>query len=148
MLAGIREEDDSNIDQLLGDLLSTREDGRIKLFLVYRALKARRAHREIFQVGAYLPLESAGRFGSHVIAFARRHEQQWAVVIAPRFLSHLVQEGDFPLGRPVWRDTEVLMPEGAPVAWRNAVTSEALPAGQALVVGDVLLRFPVALLMG
>jgi (1->4)-alpha-D-glucan 1-alpha-D-glucosylmutase len=148
MLAGIREEDDSNIDRLIRDLISTREDGRIKLFLVYRALKARRAHREIFQAGAYLPLESAGRFGSHVIAFARRHEQQWAVVIAPRFSSHLVQEGDFPLGRPVWQDTEVLMPEGAPVAWRNAVTGEALPAGQALYVGDVLLRFPVALLMG
>ena len=67
-------------------------------------------------VGAYLPLKSAGRFGSHVIAFARIHERQWAVVIAPRFLSHLVQESDFPLGRPVWQDTEVLMPEGAPVA--------------------------------
>ncbi len=148
MLAGIREEDDSKIDRLLRDLLSTREDGRIKLFLVYRALKARRADREIFQVGAYLPLKSAGRFGSHVIAFARSHERQWAVVIAPRFLSHLVQESDFPLGRPVWQDTEVLMPQGAPVAWRNAITGEALSAGQALSVGDALLRFPVALLMG
>ena len=41
MLAGIREEEDSNIDRLIQDLLSTREDGRIKLFLIYRALKAR-----------------------------------------------------------------------------------------------------------
>ena len=70
MLAGIREEEGSNIDRLIQDLLSTREDGKIKLFLIYRALKARRTHREIFREGAYLPLESAGRFRSHVIAFA------------------------------------------------------------------------------
>ena len=61
MLAGIREEEDSNIDRLIRDLLSTREDGKIKLFLIYRALKARRTHREIFQEGAYLPLESGGK---------------------------------------------------------------------------------------
>jgi (1->4)-alpha-D-glucan 1-alpha-D-glucosylmutase len=148
LLSGIREQEDSPIDRLIRDLLSTREDGKIKLFLIYRALKARNTHRKIFQEGAYLPLESGGRFGGHVIAFARRHEQQWAIVVAPRFLSRLVQEGDFPLGRPVWQDTEVVMPDGAPAAWRNVITSEVLSAGQALSVGDILRGFPVALLMG
>jgi (1->4)-alpha-D-glucan 1-alpha-D-glucosylmutase len=148
MLAGIREEEESNIDRLIRDLLSTREDGKIKLFLIYRALKARRTHRGIFQEGACLPLESGGRFRGHVIAFARRHEQQWAIVIVPRFISHLVQEGDFPQGRKVWQDTEVIMPDGAPAQWRNVITGEVLTAGKALAVGDALLNFPVALLMG
>jgi (1->4)-alpha-D-glucan 1-alpha-D-glucosylmutase len=148
MLAGIRERDDADIGRLVQDLLPTREDGKIKLFLIYRALKARKANREIFRSGAYLPLEATGRFRSHAISFAWRYEQQWAMVIAPRFLSHLVQEGDFPLGRQVWQDTEVTMPNGAPAAWRNAVTNEVLSAGKALPVGDILLSFPVALLMG
>jgi (1->4)-alpha-D-glucan 1-alpha-D-glucosylmutase len=148
MLAGIREGEDSDIGRLVRDLHATREDGRIKLFLIYRALKARRAHREIFQEGAYLPLDSVGRVGSHVIAFARRRDQQWALVIAPRFLSRLVQEGDFPLGRKVWQDTEVTMPDGAPAQWRNVITNEELSAGKALPVGDALLNFPVALLIG
>jgi (1->4)-alpha-D-glucan 1-alpha-D-glucosylmutase len=148
MLAGIREEEDSNIDRLIQDLLSTREDGRIKLFLIYRALKARNTSRDIFRKGDYLPLESGGRFGRHVIAFARKYGQQWAMVMAPRFLGHLVQEGDFPLGRHVWQDTEVVMPDGAPAAWRNVITSEDLSAGKALSVGDILRSFPVALLMG
>ncbi len=148
MLAGIREQDDADIGRLVQDLLSTREDGKIKLFLLYRALKAKKAKREIFRSGAYLPLESAGRFRSHVIAFAWRYQRQWALVIAPRFLSHLVQEGDFPLGRQVWQDTEVIMPNGAPAAWRNVITSEVLSTGKALSVGDILLSFPVALLMG
>ncbi len=148
MLAGIREQDDADIGRLVQDLLSTKEDGKIKLFLIYRALKAKKANREIFRSGAYIPLEPAGRFKNNVIAFAWRYEQQWALVVAPRFLSHLIQEGDFPLGRQVWQDTEVIMPEGMPAAWRNVITGEVLSVGKELFVGDIMLRFPVALLMG
>ena len=148
MLAGIREQDEADIGRLVQDLLSTPADGKIKLWLIYRALKAKNAHRDIFRFGAYLPLESAGRFKRHVIAFAWRYQRQWALVMAPRFLSHLLQEGDFPLGRQVWQNTEVIMPNGAPAAWRNVITNEVLSAGKALSVGDILLSFPVALLMG
>jgi (1->4)-alpha-D-glucan 1-alpha-D-glucosylmutase len=148
MLSDIRAQNDADIGRLVQDLLATRTNGKIKLFLIYRALKAKKAYREIFRSGDYLPLESAGRFRNHVIAFAWRYQRQWALVIAPRFLSHLVQAGDFPLGRPVWQDTEVIMPKGAPAAWRNVITSEELSAGKALSVGDVLLSFPVALLIG
>jgi (1->4)-alpha-D-glucan 1-alpha-D-glucosylmutase len=148
MLDAIRKEEKSNIGRLIRDLVSAREDGRIKLFLMYRALKARKARQEIFRSGVYLPLKSGGRFGSHIIAFARRHEQQWALVIAPRFLFDLIREGDFPLGRQVWQDTEVILPEGAPAGWLNVITDEVLAAGKALPVGDALPSFPVALLMG
>ncbi|MFA4904747.1 MAG: malto-oligosyltrehalose synthase, partial [Desulfobaccales bacterium] len=148
MLAGIREQDDADIGRLVQDLLATREDGKIKLFLIYRALKAKKANQELFRSGAYLPLESAGKFKGHVIAFAWRHQRQWALVLAPRFLSHLIQEGDLPLGRPVWQDTGVIMPDGAPVAWRNVITNEVVSAGQTLPVGGVLRSFPVALLLG
>ena len=111
MLADIRDHDEADIGRLVQDLLATREDGKIKLWLIYRALKAKKAHRDLFRSGAYLPLESAGRFRNHVIAFAWRYQRQWALVMAPRFLSHLIQEGDFPLGRQVWQDTEVIMPD-------------------------------------
>ena len=148
MLADIRESEASNIGGLIEDLLSTRADGRIKLFLIYRALKARNASREIFREGAYLPLKADGAYGRHVIAFARRYERQWALVVAPRFLSRLVQEGDFPLGRQLWQDTRVVMPEGAPAQWCNAITGEVLSVGNALSVGEVLPSFPVAMLMG
>jgi (1->4)-alpha-D-glucan 1-alpha-D-glucosylmutase len=147
-LACIREQDDADIGRLVQDLLSTREDGRVKLFLIYRALKAKEANRDIFRSGAYLPLEPAGRFRNHVIAFAWRHKRQWAVVIAPRFLSGLVQEGCFPLGRQVWQDTDVTMPDGAPAAWRNVITNEAASSGRALSIGEILLSFPVAMLIG
>ena len=40
------------------------------------------------------------------------------------------------------------MPIGAPAAWQNVITSEALSGGQALSIGDILRSFPVASLMG
>ena len=148
MLAGIREEENSNIDRLIRDLFSTREDGKIKLFLIYRALKAKNADREIFRSGSYLSLDSAGRFRNHVIAFAWRFQRQWALIIAPRFFSHLIQEGVLPLGRDVWQDTEVIKPDGAPDEWRNVITNEVLSADKTLYIGDILRSFPVAMLMG
>ena len=59
----------------------------------------------------------------------------------------MIQEGEFPLGREVWQDTEVIRPDRSPAEWRNALTSEVLFAGNTLPVGDVLLSFPVALLI-
>ena len=99
MLADIHAQEDADLGHLVQSLLATREDGTIKLFLIYRALKAKRGHRELFRSGAYLPLASTGKFRNHVIAFSWRNQQQWALVIAPRFLSHLIREGDFPLGK-------------------------------------------------
>ena len=40
------------------------------------------------------------------------------------------------------------MPDGAPAVWRNVITNEVLSTDKALPVGDVLLSFPLALLMG
>lgn len=149
MLADIHKQDNADIGRLIQSLLSTKEDGKIKLFLIYRALKAKKANQVIFRSGAYLPLKSTGKFKSHVIAFTWRYQRQWALVIASRFLSHLVQTGDFPLGRQVWQDTGVMMPGGAPACWRNVITNEeVISAGRAVSVGDLLLSFPVALLMG
>ena len=73
MLAGIREQEDANIDRLIQDLLSTREDGRIKLFLIYRALKARNANKEIFREGGYVPLKAAWKIRAPCHCICRRY---------------------------------------------------------------------------
>jgi len=149
ILAGIREQEEADIGRLVQSLLATKEDGAIKLFLIYRVLKAKRTHRELFRSGTYLPLEPTGKFSNHVIAFAWRYQRQWALVIAPRFLNHLIKDGEFPLGKEVWQDTSVTLPHGTPVAWRNVLTDEKiLSTESAQSVGDIVLRFPVALLIG
>jgi (1->4)-alpha-D-glucan 1-alpha-D-glucosylmutase len=138
-----------NILELTEELLQTKEDGRIKLFLIQRALKARRDHRELFDKGDYVPLKSDGLFQDHVLAFARKMGKTWALTVSPRFLTALVQDGENPVGLGIWRDTHVLLPEGAPDFWRNVITDQTvILQGNKLKVGSVLEFFPVALLTG
>jgi len=84
---------------LIAELFSSKEDGRLKLFLVYRILKARHENTGLFRDGAYLPLEVGGAYKDHTIAFARKKDNVWAIALAPRFLSDLAGEGKFPWAR-------------------------------------------------
>jgi (1->4)-alpha-D-glucan 1-alpha-D-glucosylmutase len=148
LLREIRERAESNITGLVDELWRTGEDGRIKLFLIYRGLKARHEFPEVFRRGAYLRMEVSGRFKDHIVAFARNHGKSWAVTVAPRFFTTLVQEGESPLGRGVWHDTVVSLGDNCPATWRNALTGEMVNSNGSLPVGLTLQRFPVALLVG
>jgi (1->4)-alpha-D-glucan 1-alpha-D-glucosylmutase len=129
------------------ELLATREDGRIKLFLIQRVLQARKDRAEVFQGGSYLPIEVGGRFKEHIVAFARNHGDRWAITIAPRLLTALVKEGELPTGKQVWDDTHILLPKGSPALWKDAITTRGIKGRETLLIGDVLEHFPVALLM-
>lgn len=146
-LREIKERAAQDILALINELLATKENGRIKLFLIYQALAARRANLEIFQHGTYLPLKVEGKFENHVIAFARKTENVWAVTMAPRFLAGVVKEGEYPLGELAWADTRVVMPEGTPVLWKDAITAQVVTGEGELPMSKALQYFPVALLI-
>jgi (1->4)-alpha-D-glucan 1-alpha-D-glucosylmutase len=137
----------TDILNLIRELLSTREDGRIKLFLIHRVLTARRERSHLFREGVYLPIEPAGLYKEHIIAYARHKENEWAVTVAPRFLTALVAEGEDPLGEERWKDTRLVLPEKAPERWVDAVTGNEIKGWKDLVVGEILKFFPAALLV-
>jgi len=138
---------ETDILNLINELFSTREDGRIKLFLINRALQARKEKAEVFQKGRYIPIEAGGRFKEHIVAFARNHGDDWTITIAPRFLTALVKEGELPTGRQVWDDTCVLLPKGVPALWEDAITTRGIEGRETLLICEALKDFPVALLM-
>ncbi|MFY9704601.1 MAG: malto-oligosyltrehalose synthase [Desulfobacterales bacterium] len=129
-------------------LLENRDDGRVKLFVIARALATRRQLKDVFHSGRYLPLEASGPFRRHIVAFAREAGGQWCVAVVPRFLTALVGEDQDPLGKNVWRDTAVMLPPEAPRSWRNIFTSQSIQGAMGIAVGDALQHFPVALLLG
>lgn len=137
-----------SLPALLESLLQTKEDGRIKFFLTIQGLKARNTYRDLFLQGNYLPLEVQGALANHIIAFARQYQGQWAIAIAPRFLTSLIQPGENPLGAAVWQDTYIRLPDGAPAFWRHVLTEQSLESTPKLSVGEVLAHFPVAILIG
>jgi len=134
--------------ELITELRATEHDGRIKLFLIYMVLKARKEHADLFEKGAYAPLKVSGGLRDHLIAFSRNHGTLWALTIAPRFLTALVKEGEYPLGHHVWADTSIHLPEGAPSLWKDAITQQGLKGQGALLAGQVMRHFPVAMLTG
>jgi (1->4)-alpha-D-glucan 1-alpha-D-glucosylmutase len=139
------------------ELLEHWRDGRVKLHVTRTALATRAAQRELFTNGDYLPLEVAGEHAEHVIAFARRRADEWALVVVPRWLArlallrHAPADGlppcEPPLGQDVWGDTRVELPADAPRSWRNALTGETVLAGdEGLAVAVVFETLPVGLL--
>ncbi|HEY7775873.1 MAG TPA: hypothetical protein VIC02_04955, partial [Kineobactrum sp.] len=139
---------DWDLVDLADELVQQIDDGRAKLYLVWRSLQARLASPGLFQNGRYQPLGTFGEHAEYLCVFARHHEQRWLLVVVPRLLFRLSAERD-PLGDEVWGDTRA----EAPVAdWLNLLTHErhraiAVGDGWQLRIGSVLRHFPVALLL-
>ena len=149
MLAEIRERESADLPGLMRDLIARPQDGRCKLFLIYRALKMRTAQPSVFQYGEYLPLGAEGARKDSVFAFARTFGNRWYVSVLPRLMAGFVPEGEAPLGRGLWEDTRIRIPGDAPVRWVDALSGREIPMESGgLAVGDVLSHFPAALLEG
>lgn len=137
---------------LVRELIDTRQDGRIKLYVTVAGLQYRRAHADTFLHGEYLPAETAGGKAEHLCAFVRRRGRAAVVVAVPRLVAGLVREADtVPVGSPVWDDTVVRLPLPSPAGYRNVLTGDTMTskeeAGrQVLRVADVFGDCPVALL--
>jgi (1->4)-alpha-D-glucan 1-alpha-D-glucosylmutase len=133
---------------LVAELLSTKEDGRVKLFTMYKALEARKRHRQLFEASSYVPLTVTGRHDNHVVAFARQSGHGRAVVVVPRLLTSVIKPGALPLGAGVWEDTSVELPEGAGAVWHNVFTHQTVDAAKSVAVAEAFKHFPIALLIG
>jgi (1->4)-alpha-D-glucan 1-alpha-D-glucosylmutase len=137
---------------LLADLVEHWQDGRIKLYLTWKAARFRREYKKLFEEGSYVPLLTTGRIASTICAFARRVQKEWVVSVAPRFFTHLVDPGQPPFGRDVWGSSALPLPRGAPLIWKNVLTGGVVKAKGAagqqnrLSLASVFESFPVALL--
>jgi (1->4)-alpha-D-glucan 1-alpha-D-glucosylmutase len=139
---------DSDQNKLLEELLSTREDGRIKMFLTYMALAERQKQKQLFEHGNYISLGTEGIFRENIVAFAREFQNSWAVTVVPRLLTQVIKEEEHPLGENVWQDTHVILPDDAPSEWLNVITFNKVKLNKKASAGEVLKHFPVALLVG
>jgi (1->4)-alpha-D-glucan 1-alpha-D-glucosylmutase len=130
------------------DALREWRDGRIKLLVSARSLHLRRELRDLFERGEYIPLSATGPQARNVISFARRQGEQWVIAVVPRRPSVLVDVGAAPIGRDVWHETALALPDTAPSEFRNALTGETVQvAAGGLALADALATLPVGLLV-
>jgi (1->4)-alpha-D-glucan 1-alpha-D-glucosylmutase len=133
----------------LGGLLQAPEDGRLKLFLIWRTLCFRQQQPDLFQTGQYLTVVVEGAKANHVVAFARKSKTASALVIVPRLMASLLNGADLPpIGADIWEDTRLILPfcDGRD-KFRNVFTGEVLNTDAPINVSKALSEFPVALLV-
>ena len=143
-----------DLRELARDLVATKEDGRIKLFITYRTLQCRRDHPGLFTSGEYLPMVAEGSKAAHLFAFARRAGDVRALVAVPRLLVGLAPDrAQPPLGPVVWEETRLILTDvGSGLRWRNVFTGEILASENrddpsSLAAADLFANIPVALLV-
>jgi (1->4)-alpha-D-glucan 1-alpha-D-glucosylmutase len=131
------------------DLLLNWSDGRIKLYLTWKALCFRREHAGLFQQGELLPLKTAGCHAERVIAFLRRTDDSSVLVAVPRWLSKVGSKMEtFSFD---WCDTRVLLNRQTPQRWKNILEPGELSVSSrgeetCLMAQDLFQGFPVAFL--
>jgi (1->4)-alpha-D-glucan 1-alpha-D-glucosylmutase len=152
MLESIREWGNDPGAVSIGALLETPEDGRLKIYLIWRILCLRQQQADLFQQGEYLPLAVEGAKAKYVVAFARRSGTTRALVVVPRLVAGLLNDTDLPpIGPRIWGDTRVLLPfRRCSEKGRNALTGEVLDLQKTdeyakIAVSEALAKFPVAL---
>jgi (1->4)-alpha-D-glucan 1-alpha-D-glucosylmutase len=114
-------------------LLESWQDGRIKLHIVARLARLRRAQPALFRDGSYQPLAVAGAHAERICAFARVADGAACVAAVP-------------LG-PNWSDTTVGLPEEfAGRDWDDVLTGEIYERPERLDAARLFATFPVAAL--
>ena len=149
----LRKESAEGLLETAWEVVATRNDGRIKMYLTCKALNFRRNNRELFESGRYLPLAVEGVCQEYVCAFERSVNNSSILVVAPRFCSSLMADSSrLPMGADVWKDTRIIIPfDTAASCYRNIFTGEVLNLNQeegrlSIALKDILSLFPVALL--
>jgi (1->4)-alpha-D-glucan 1-alpha-D-glucosylmutase len=130
-------------------LMEAWRDGRIKRFVMRRALELRRLWPALFVTGEYRPLDVTGEHAERVVAFLRRLGETWTVTVAPRLVLPLMGEATTPLPPPAaWGDTALTLPELPGIGPIDALTGRPAPVDPEgrLLLSALLDRLPVALL--
>ncbi len=129
------------------------EDGRIKLYCTAAGLRLRRRHPDPFLAGTYQPLAAQGSRAGHVLAFAREHGQQRAIVVVPRLVAGLSgSRSSLPMGQDAWHETTLETPPGfAQMRFTNILTGEHVTPREVggrhvLAVADALESVPATIL--
>ncbi len=138
-----------NLPELCAELLSSYQDGRVKMWATMQALRLRRDRRQLFHLGSYRPLHGIGTKQQHVVAFAREQNDQVAITAVPR-LSYTLAGGALraPLGE-AWQKTEIPVPQRTAEFLENVFTGEKIRVtpNRTLLCDELFAHFPVALLI-
>ncbi len=135
----------------LHELLGAAVDGRAKLWTIWRALRLRREHPDLFAHGDYRPVTITGEHARCAIAFARRRGKEVLIVVAGRLYASLEPAVGTPPVAKVWADTRAdvsLLPGHCRLVDALSGTSFDIDPHRPLPLAQLLAHFVVAIMWG
>lgn len=127
----------------LADLVENAGNGKIKLYLLRQLLHSRLRNPELYASGLYIPLEIKGKFAAHLIAFARRSGNRWALFVVAINPS-MVPDPASDLQN--WEDTRVILPTEATGNYHELVHDINIRVSGELSLQDLFKVLPFAVL--
>jgi len=135
------------------ELAQNMEDGRIKLYTLWRVLALRKQRPELFREGKYIPLRITGEKAKHVLAFARIAADGLLITAVPRLCAELLGGKHNLVGDcDIWGDTRIELLPTPQTRFENLLTGEPVESeGQtntaSIPLTGLYANFPVALLI-
>ncbi|WPU91918.1 malto-oligosyltrehalose synthase [Mucilaginibacter sabulilitoris] len=129
----------------IGELWTDRNNANIKLWLTQLLFNERKNSSITFEKGTYVPLEIKGKYRDNVLAYARRHQDNWYIVAIPLHLGQLGWDYGNP-DKMNWKNTRIVLPAEAPVTWNNVLSSKPIAHIKHLTIDDIFKEFPMAVL--
>ncbi|OWV70500.1 malto-oligosyltrehalose synthase [Rhizobium sp. R634] len=118
----------------------------LKQRVVSIGLQLRRRHPTLFAKGDYLPLKATGNRRDHVLAFARVHNSEFAITVAPRLMFGWLDPGVLFAGPEFWEDTAIAIPSPLHGLKADLVTGKTIEPGGSISVAALLGSQPVGLI--
>jgi (1->4)-alpha-D-glucan 1-alpha-D-glucosylmutase len=152
LMAEIREGERGDLIDFIERMMQQPEDGRIKMYLIRRALNYRREQYELFATGDYQPVRIVGNLKNHVIAFSRNLRNKSVIVAAGRFFSRFTAPDQLSIIQDTWNGTFISMEKNMKFCrYRNIFTGEVISLSEQnnkcrLPLVEVFSHLPVAIM--
>ncbi|HWV73813.1 MAG TPA: malto-oligosyltrehalose synthase [Pseudosphingobacterium sp.] len=128
-------------------LWQSRQNGTVKLFVIKQLLHYRRRCSELFAKGLYMPLRVRGRYRKHVLAFARRYQNNWSISVIPLHLAALCHEQHCAPEDVNWKNTRLDWPIDWPTNFKEVFSAEERVIKEELLLSDLFKnKVPLAVL--
>jgi (1->4)-alpha-D-glucan 1-alpha-D-glucosylmutase len=127
-------------DALLAWVHEHAAGGAGKLFATWKGLQLRRRLPTLFLQGNYVPVYPSRP--APVVAFLRRHESSWVLVVVP-----LLHRDVLASGGSLWKDVYLAVPEDVDGDCRNELTGEVFSVSGRVSVEGLFERFPAAVVV-
>ncbi|MDF0696137.1 malto-oligosyltrehalose synthase [Rhizobium sp. MC63] len=117
----------------------------LKQRIVAIGLQLRQRHPVLFAKGDYLPLKTTGSRRDHVLAFARVHNSEFAITVAPRLMFGWLDPGVLFAGPEFWEDTSIAVPSPLHGLKADLVTGKTIEPGGSISLAALLGSQPLGL---